>query len=94
VKKVLKEFEFILTKFDDNIVHLNEFKNFLSNLLKAKRSEADLPLLEIITILRHEKPTLFYVLKKQASGNLPLEMLTSLDGDYSRAKKEIKKLVG
>jgi hypothetical protein len=92
VRKVLRDLEKLLQKHDDKIIHLNEYKCFIEALVKTRRFIPDLPLVEIITVLRHERPTIFYVVQKQAAGNMQLEMVTSLEGDYEEAKQELTNL--
>lgn len=89
-KKVIKEFNELITKNPDHLDSVYNFIEFFNRCLRLKGEDEYIPFKEIIAIIKVEFPTVYYLMKKRSSNNMFLEMLTHLDMDYKLAKEFIK----
>lgn len=84
-------YELLHNKPDDmNSVH--DFVVYLRSLLRLETNEP-LPKMEIMTLIKHYKPVVFWGLRKLSSQNVMLDILTHLSMDLETAEKNLKKLV-
>lgn len=85
LKKVLEKFDQIIETAPDNQSSLANFANFLRGFLRTRDPKHSLPSAEVMTIIKHKKPKVFYLLKRQAEQNPTLQILTELEIDYDKA---------
>jgi sulfite reductase alpha subunit-like flavoprotein len=76
-----------LSKLKDHPGDLEKCVDFLY-LLQIKQG----PLVEVITVLKNEKPRIYSLLKGRVSGNRGLSMLFEFSIDYDYAKSVVYKL--
>ncbi|QOY38050.1 hypothetical protein AWH56_011070 [Anaerobacillus isosaccharinicus] len=96
LKGALKKFEELLRNCEDNSDETFTFKNFLKSFIKVRCNNIILPASEIITIIKYEKPNIFYQLKVNFSYDSTISFITQIDMSYEQAKSnllEIKKLI-
>jgi hypothetical protein len=74
----------VLGKIKDDLSHLEKCVDLLY-MLQQKRG----PLVEVVTVLKFERPILYDLLKKRLAGNPGLSMLFELSVNYEQAKKNI-----
>ncbi|MBD8068642.1 hypothetical protein [Bacillus sp. PS06] len=91
LKKQLQKFCKLMEEYPDQAESIHYFKSFLRQLIRSTRnSTIVLPTIEIMTILQHEKPRIFHLLKMEAKGDYNLEFLTGLRMDYIEAKTKLE----
>ena len=60
LQKSLKKFEMLLNKYPDELSHLNKFKDFFRSFRCLPSSKGvTLPICELATILKKEKPQIY-----------------------------------
>lgn len=69
---------------DDSLVSLNKCVDMIYNI---QRSHG--PLVEVITILKFEKPNLYPFLKSRLQSNPAFKMLFEVSFEYQHAKKSL-----
>lgn len=89
---IIKKFEELIEKVDDDKMNVPIYINFLRGFLRTKDPNHPLPSAEIMTIIKKEKPTIFYYLKKQAGQNPSLEILTQLEINFDLAVERLEQL--
>lgn len=97
LKVALNKFEKMLNEYPDDFnKSVLPFKNFLKGFLRIKTTTIELPTIEVMAILKHEKPNTFYSIKKNFQHDLLFDLLTHLEMEYMEARKklsEIKELI-
>jgi hypothetical protein len=88
----LKEFEVLLKKQPDVPDSLPVFNQFIKYFLRTKTGGEPLPSVEVMTIIRNEKPNVFYLLRKQSKTNVVMNMLTNVEMDLEEAKNSLDRL--
>lgn len=89
VPSALNEFEELLKKYPDHPKHLLVFTNFIRQFLRCKTDDGYLPTIEVMSVLKHEKPIIFTLLRQQRSRTF--EMLTYIDIEHEKALDRLKK---
>ena len=75
-----------LKNLRDNRQDVEKCVDFLRDLQRSQ-SQTPPPMAETITMIKHEKPALFSMLKQRLQPNRGLNMLFQLDLNYNDAKK-------
>jgi hypothetical protein len=85
-----------MSKFSEIASFLNNLKDDLRGLdstyqflQTVQRTYSPAPIVEIITILKHEKPIIFSFLKQRVKNNISLSMMIDANIDYNLAKKRL-----
>ncbi|SDK18035.1 hypothetical protein SAMN05216243_2200 [Sediminibacillus albus] len=68
------------------------FKHFLRSFLRVRTRSIDLPTSEVMAIIKHEKPKIYYSLKKNTANDPIFHFITNINMDYERAHENLKKL--
>ncbi|KXG43959.1 hypothetical protein TEPIDINF_001424 [Tepidibacillus infernus] len=84
---IIKEFNSFLEEITDHRKDVYKVIDFLNTLLRVKNTIP--PTVEVVTILRNERPILFQSLKQIISPVSPLYMIIKLDMDLDEAKKRL-----
>lgn len=85
---VKKEFWRFLEQVRDDRSGVSASIEFLNTLLRNKKCVP--PTVEIITVLKNEKPILFRILRQSIPHNSSLRMLLYLEMDYEQAKQRLQ----
>jgi hypothetical protein len=93
IKELLKKLKKMLEDYPDEASSTYNFSNFLKLFLRSKKTETTLPTIEVMTIIKHEKPNIYYHLKKLGNSDSRLEFLTNLSMDYKKANENINKIL-
>jgi hypothetical protein len=94
LQKQIQNFCKLLEVHKDIPESIHYFKSYLRQLIRINRnSDKVLPTIEIMTILKHEKPLVFHLLKRQSQGDYNLEFLTGLSMNYDDAKIKIERFL-
>lgn len=88
----IKEFERLLQKTPDVKESLPIFSTFIRHFIRTKDRNHSLPTIEIMTILRHEKPTVFYLMKLQSERDPLMQMITNVPIDLEKARQRLEEL--
>ncbi|BAU29702.1 hypothetical protein DFP93_10679 [Aneurinibacillus soli] len=91
--RAVGEFFLLLEKYPDKSEHLVIFRNFLKLFLRSKTSNGVLATVEVMTVLKHERPVVFSMLKKQANMDSVLNLLIQLEMDIEEARKRLHDIV-
>jgi len=89
---LLKKFNKMLEDYPDHADSVSYFVNFLRLFLRVKPSKINLPTVEIMTIIKFEKPTVFYKMRKLAKYDFNLEFLTGLQMEHTKARENLKNI--
>jgi hypothetical protein len=90
LSKVLEEFDSLLEKKEDSPKSLPAFNQFLRYFLRTKTTNRSLPSIEVMTVLKHRKPVVFTVMKKESQGNAAMNMLTRLEMNIDEAIQRLE----
>lgn len=85
-------FEKLLTELPDTAESVPDFLKFLRNFFRNKHPKFALPSIEIISIIKHEKPTVFYFLRKQSSRDQMLQLIIGVEMDREQALERLELL--
>jgi hypothetical protein len=88
----LLEFDYLLKKHPDVPESLSVFTQFVRYFLRTKTSGEELPSVEVMTVLKNEKPNVFYLMKKQSKNNVVMSMLTNIEMDMEEAENRLNRL--
>ncbi|MED0680113.1 hypothetical protein P4S83_13005 [Aneurinibacillus thermoaerophilus] len=91
VVDAIVDFYKLLEKHHDESQHYYIFTSFFKGLLREKAIGETLPIIELITILKHEKPTIFFTMKKQKEHWL--DIISSVELDIEEAKERLKRMI-
>lgn len=92
ISDALLEFDYLLKKHPDVPESLSVFTQFVRYFLRTETSGDELPSVEVMTVLKNEKPSVFYLMKKQAKNNVVMSMLTNIEMDIEEAENRLNKL--
>lgn len=93
LKNALKKLKTLLKTIDDIPENAYFFADYIRYFLKIKpTSDLNLPTIEIMTVIEHEKPIIFHELKKQASYNPVLDFVTHITTNKESALQHLKDL--
>ena len=87
----LKKFKIMLQKLPDNPINAFEFYSFFKSLPMV--DSESIPFIELGTILKHKKPSIFFELRKQFSHNKVIHIVTTVDMDLNEAETTIAKMI-
>ncbi|MFC0186892.1 hypothetical protein ACFFJY_01270 [Fictibacillus aquaticus] len=87
----LDRFRRILVFYDDCAESLPVVTKFLRSFLQIKTPNSSLPTMELMAILRHEKPNIVYYLRHYCADDT-MRMLSLLKMDYKKAQRRIEQL--
>jgi hypothetical protein len=76
-----------MKKYEDIPENYSIFESFLIQLSRLK--QRDFPTIELMTVLKNEKPSIYMALKRNSFKNIYLEFLTSVESDYEEAKNKL-----
>lgn len=88
----IKKLFSILDKVPDEADSTVIFVNFLRNFLRLKTKDP-IPTIEVMTIIKHQKPTIFYNMRKLSKLDPILEVLTNISMDLEKAEERIEALL-
>lgn len=78
-----------MNQYPDNQGYFGNYKSFLRSFLRVRTRYISLPTSEVISILKHEKPNIYYSLKANLKEDPILGFVTQLDMNYDLAKKNL-----
>ncbi|WP_078553102.1 hypothetical protein [Bacillus alkalicellulosilyticus] len=87
LKKALLKFEKMRVSLPDEKSSVIHYKSFIRNFTKITTKHVTLPTTEIMTLLKHEKPTVFSIIRNESLNGSLYYFLTHIDFDYATAKK-------
>jgi len=93
LKKSIQQFYGLLKKYPDAAESAYDFVAYLRSFLKIK-SKAPLPTIEIMTLIKHNKPNVFYALRQMSKKNIMLDILVGLSTDIKSAEERLEGLLG
>jgi len=89
--EALETFEELLEEQPDDPKSVHAFTQFLRYFLRLK-TDMNLPSVEIMTLIKHYKPTVHMIMRRQAQNNTVLTMLTNVEMDLEEAKNRLNNL--
>lgn len=84
----IKKFNKMIQVLPDQSENTYEFINFIRVLFRIQTTEKK-PI-AVITVIKHEKPNIFYEIKKYARNDQALGFAVELEMDYELAKEILK----
>lgn len=88
----LIKFQQLLNTHPDTVDSIPVFTNYIRSFLRIKPMGRTLPTIEIMTLLKKEKPQMFYLLKRHSKDDI-MTMLTYLNMDYDQAQIKIERIL-
>lgn len=93
IQSAIKKFNQLLTKYPDNQDSTFYFVNFLKQFIRIKSEKSELCLVSFITIIKHERPIIFYELRKRGEYDNVINFMIHLTVvDYEKAKNDINNM--
>lgn len=92
LKIQIKKFYILLQKYPDIPESAYDFVSFFRYFLRLK-SQEPLPTIEIMTVLKKNKPIVFFILRQMAKKNDTLGFLTGLSMEFEEAEQKLQKLL-
>lgn len=86
-RQLINDFLYVLRNTKDDKKDMHKIMEFLSVVLRYKKSVP--PTVEIVTILKHQKPVLFQFLKNSISPSSPKHLIVQLEMDYETALQRL-----
>ncbi|ADH98646.1 hypothetical protein [Salisediminibacterium selenitireducens] len=89
LENALKQFKRILRLYPDRKKDYMEYKYFLRSFIKIKTKSSTLPNTAVVTVIRHERPETFRLLREMMKDDPTFYFLTNLDMAYEDACREL-----
>lgn len=89
--QVVRDFFEMLNKYDDEPRYLTIYRSFIRQFIRFKTVDNALPVIEVMSIFKAERPTLFYLLKKDQTATF--HFLTHIDLDEHIARDRVNKFL-
>lgn len=89
IRCLISNFDQMITCYPDAPEYTHLYVNFLRLLLSMQPEKEPLPVKEIMTIIRSEKPNIFYSLQQRGEFDCTFEFLTGLKMDVEKAEQRI-----
>lgn len=86
-ERLINEFFSLLDKIQDDQREMTKVFDFLHKCLRFK--EGVPPTTEFVTMIKHNKPVLFYNLKKAVPSSNPMSLVFQLSMDYDLAVERL-----
>ncbi|MBU8908698.1 hypothetical protein [Desertibacillus haloalkaliphilus] len=90
LKHALDKFETLINDLPDNRTSVPKFKNFVVYFLRIKPKKVTLPTAELMAVLKHEKPTVFYYMRSDSSQHMIFNLVTHIDMKYETAVERLE----
>jgi hypothetical protein len=84
----IEEFFVLLKKVSDEPKNVHIFTNFLRTLLRSKSVNGVLPMIEILTIIKHEKPLIFSLMRR-SGGSGYIYTFSNIEMDIKEAERRL-----
>lgn len=91
IRDLVKDFFVLLENYTDHPQNLFVFTSFLKGFLRKKAFDETTPTIEVVTVLKHERPVIFYHMRKQTEDWIYI--LTRIDMDVEEAKQKLLHIV-
>ncbi|MDE5412505.1 hypothetical protein [Alkalihalobacterium chitinilyticum] len=85
-------FEDLIKQAPDTRASVPDFLKFIRYFLRTKDPKHSLPTIEVMSLLKHHKPNVFGYVRKQASLDANLKLITQLQMDVHRAEQRLQEL--
>ncbi|WCK55412.1 hypothetical protein PP175_05530 [Aneurinibacillus sp. Ricciae_BoGa-3] len=82
----LEEFLFLLKKYPDDVRNVSEFRNYLRTFLRLNSGNDTLPTIEVVTVIKYEKPLIFKVMQESKENWLHFLTHAVMDIDEARSR--------
>ncbi|WP_138419467.1 hypothetical protein [Aquibacillus sediminis] len=92
LKAALNNFEKLLKEYPDHLGDIMSYKHFLRSFLRVRTKSLSLPTSEVITVMKHERPNTFYLLRTHTNNDPAFQFVTGVDMDYERALKNLEEI--
>lgn len=89
LEDALKQFRRIPKLYPDHKKDYMEYKYFLRSFIKIKTKSCPLPTTAVVTVIRHERPETFRLLREMMKDDPTFYFLTNLDMAYDQACQEL-----
>ncbi len=89
---VIDEFYYLIEKYPDHPKFLTIYTQYIRRFLQSKTEGETLPTVEIITVLKHEKPLIFSIMRRLRDNNT-MNILTSIEMNIEDARTRLNSFV-
>lgn len=88
---MIENFFELLEKYSDNPNNADIFINFIRLFLRTKLSGTMLPTVELMSLIKKEKPEIFAAIRQRGKYDLLLEFVTGIHMDTDNAEEKLKR---
>jgi hypothetical protein len=92
ISDLVNDFFVLLENYSDHPRNLFVFTSLLRGLVRKAAIDKNFPVIEIVTVLRHERPIIFYHIRKQTEDWI--YVLSHIDMDIEEAKDRLNRIIG
>lgn len=90
----INKFEKMLSNHEDNADSFLEFRSFFRLLLRTKHPTYSLPVIELVSLTKKNKPNVFYFLRREAEKDFMLSVLTGNLMETKQAEERLNEFKG
>ncbi|MCM3411215.1 hypothetical protein [Metabacillus litoralis] len=90
LQTAIKKFNRLISQYPDNKDSEFNFSNFLKQFLRYKSTDSEICIVSFITIIKYEKPIIYYELRKRGEYDNVIDFIVHLTTDYEKAKNNLQ----
>lgn len=92
LKNSIQKLYDLINNYPDDVKSVHEFVVYLRSFIRIE-TEEPLPKKEVMTLIKHYKPIVFWGIKKMSQGNVMFDLLTHLTMDLEKAEENLEKIL-
>jgi hypothetical protein len=92
LKENVEKFFLLVQNYPDDDDSTLVFVRFLRSFLRVNASEKGLPTIEVMTMIKEQKPHVFRWMRKRSEEENMLAFLTGLSMDYQEAESQLQSI--
>jgi hypothetical protein len=92
LKMNVEKFFLLLQNYPDDLDSTLVFVRFLRSLLRVNASEKVLPTIEVMTMIKEQKPNVFRLMRKRSAEDNMSAFLAGLSMDYQEAESRLQSI--
>ncbi|MEL3970983.1 hypothetical protein AAEO50_01725 [Rossellomorea oryzaecorticis] len=90
IKRHICQLNALIELRSDDAKDAGEFIQLIRSFLRIQPKEAYLPMMEVMTVIKYQKPVIFQVLKHRGQKDHHFEFLTNITMDIRTAEKNLE----
>ncbi|MGR3765830.1 hypothetical protein [Rossellomorea sp. NS-SX7] len=90
IKRHISKLNALIELRNDDQKHAGEYIQLIRSFLRIQPREAYLPMMEVMTVIKYQKPAIFQFLKHHGQRDHHFELLTNITMDIRTAEKNLE----